>query len=153
MWVNIGSGDGLVPSVSAWQHQAITWTNVDLPSAESSNIPMRSVSPQISQPSVTQSILKITWSKISFKYPRNQSVNTLGSGDMILIYISDQGLHFGSGNDWWPPLLTWINFNPSMLIHSTLYNGCNCLSILGLKLNDVNKRGPSCLAAQLASSQ
>ena len=28
IWVNIGSGNGLLPD--AWRHQAITWTNVDL---------------------------------------------------------------------------------------------------------------------------
>ena len=61
-----------------------------------------------------------------------------------------------------PLLLTWNNFNPSMdcylpgkvwdeityafmnfigAIHPTLYNGCNYLSMLELKLNQVSKRG------------
>ena len=30
--VNIGSGNVWVPSVVAWRHQAINWTNVDLSS-------------------------------------------------------------------------------------------------------------------------
>ena len=30
------------------------------------------------------------------------------------------------------------------LFHPTLYNGCNYLSMLGLKLNHVSKRGPLC---------
>ena len=39
-----------------------------------------------------------------------------------------------------PLLLTWFNFNPSI----PLYNGCDYLSMLGLKLNHVSKRGPRC---------
>ena len=31
---------------------------------------------------------------------------------------------------------------PTPELHPTLYNGCNYLSMLGLKLNHVSKRGP-----------
>ena len=51
-----------------------------------------------------------------------------------------------------PILLTWFHFNPIMdkLIHPTFYNGCDYLSMVGLKLNHVSKRGycgptPICL--------
>ena len=55
--------------------QAITWTNVDL-SVRSSDIHLRAISWDISQPSITKPCLKIIWSKNSFKTPRGQWVNT-----------------------------------------------------------------------------
>ena len=33
--------------------------------------------------------------------------------------------------------------------HPTHHNGCNCLSILEFKLNEVSKRGPSCYATEM----
>ena len=53
IWVNIGSDNpGLL-------HQAITWTNVELSSARSSGIHLRSIPQEIPQPSVTEISLKI----------------------------------------------------------------------------------------------
>ena len=40
IWVDIGSGNGLFNFV-AWWHQAITWTNADLPSIEIRRIHQR----------------------------------------------------------------------------------------------------------------
>ena len=48
----------------AWRHQAITWTNVDLPSVRSIGIHLSIISQEILQPSIT----KISW-KIAFKFP------------------------------------------------------------------------------------
>ena len=58
IWVNIDSGNEWLV---AWQHQAITWTKVDLPSVRSIGIHLSTISQEILQPSVT----KISW-KISF---------------------------------------------------------------------------------------
>ena len=43
----------------AWRHQAITWTNVDLSSLWSSDVHLRAISLEISQPSATKINLKI----------------------------------------------------------------------------------------------
>ena len=54
----------------AWWHQAITGTNVDLSSVRSSDIHLRVISQDVTQPSITKINLKITYlSKISFKSP------------------------------------------------------------------------------------
>ena len=39
----------------------------------------------------------------------------------------------------YPLLIEWID-----KVHPTLYNGCNYLSMLGLKLDHVSERGPRC---------
>ena len=62
--VNIGLGNDLLPGkkkkrLVAWRHQAITWTNVDLPSLKSCDVHLRAISLDISQPSVTKISLKI----------------------------------------------------------------------------------------------
>ena len=44
----------------AWQHQAITWTSVDLSSVRSSDNHTRAVSEEIPQPSISKIIMKIT---------------------------------------------------------------------------------------------
>ena len=46
--------------VGAWRHQAITWTNVDLPSVRSNENHLRAISQEISQSSITKISLKIT---------------------------------------------------------------------------------------------
>ena len=45
----------------AWQHQAITWTNVDWSSVKFSDIHIRAISQEVPQPSVTKIHLKITY--------------------------------------------------------------------------------------------
>ena len=55
-WVNIGSGNGLL-------HQAITWTNVDLPSVRYIGIHFHTILQEILQPSITKISWKITFLK------------------------------------------------------------------------------------------
>ena len=55
IWVNIGSG--------TWRHQAITWTNVDWSSVESSDIHIRAISQEMPQLSITKIHLKTTYLK------------------------------------------------------------------------------------------
>ena len=47
IWVNIGSGNGLL-------HQAITWTNVDWSSVKSCDIQIRAISEEMPQVSITK---------------------------------------------------------------------------------------------------
>ena len=47
----------------AWRHQAITWTNVDLSSVRSCDIPLGAISQKISQPSIIVIGLKSTHRK------------------------------------------------------------------------------------------
>ena len=56
IWVNIGSGNGLLPDGT----QAITWTNVDLWSVRSSYIHLMVISQEIHQSSMTKINMKIT---------------------------------------------------------------------------------------------
>ena len=65
IWANIGSGNGLF----AWQHQAITWTNFDWSSAKSNDIRIRAISQEMSQPSITEIRLKITYLKFHYNFP------------------------------------------------------------------------------------
>ena len=39
----------------------------------------------------------------------------------------------------------YANFWEWDILHPTLYNGCSYLSMLGIQLNHVNKRGPEIL--------
>ena len=48
----------------AWQHQAITWTNVEFSSLRSNDIHMKAILQETPQPSVTEISLKITWNFI-----------------------------------------------------------------------------------------
>ena len=45
----------------AWQHQAITWTNVDLILVKSSDIRLRKISLKEPQLSITKISLKVTY--------------------------------------------------------------------------------------------
>ena len=53
----------------AWRHQAITWTNVDLSSLRSSDVHLRAISLEISQPSVTKISLKIFFLRFYWNLP------------------------------------------------------------------------------------
>ena len=56
--------------LGAWRHQAITWTNVDLSSARSSDIHLRASSQEIiTQPSITEIIWKIKYLKFHSNSP------------------------------------------------------------------------------------
>ena len=53
----------------AWRHQAIIWTNVDLWSLRSSDVHLRAISLEISQPSVTKISLKIIFLRFYWNLP------------------------------------------------------------------------------------
>ena len=67
IWVNIGSGNGLLPE---WRHLAITWTSVDLSSVKSSDIHWR----EIAQPLITKIILKINNLKFHSNLPEDNEL-------------------------------------------------------------------------------
>ena len=56
-------------STVAWQHQAITWTNVDLSWVRSSGLHLRAILQETPQPSVTKISLKITYLKFCSNLP------------------------------------------------------------------------------------
>ena len=60
--------------VVAWWHQAITWTNFDLPSVRSIGIHLSTILQEMLQPSITKISWKITFLKISLNYSRGQWV-------------------------------------------------------------------------------
>ena len=53
----------------AWQHQAITWTDVDWLSVKSNDINIRAISQEMPQPSITKICLKITQLKFLSNFP------------------------------------------------------------------------------------
>ena len=53
----------------ACQHQAITWTDVDLSSVRSSDIHLRAVSQEIPQPLIVKTSLEITYLKFHSNLP------------------------------------------------------------------------------------
>ena len=74
-----------------------------------SDIHIRANSQDMPQPSITKIHLKITWSKISFKFPRGQWVNPFWHSDarcdiVMLILVS-----ISSGNDWQHQAITWTS--------------------------------------------
>ena len=56
------------PSDAIW-HQAITWTNVNWSSVESSDIHIRAVSQEMPQPSISKICLKIACLKFHSNFP------------------------------------------------------------------------------------
>ena len=65
VWVNIGSGNGLLPDGTKPSPKTI----VDLSSAKSSGIHMTAISQEMSQPSITKISLKITFLKLLWNLP------------------------------------------------------------------------------------
>ena len=53
----------------AWRHQAITWINVDWSSVKSSDVQIRAISQEMSQPSIIEICLKITCLKFHSNFP------------------------------------------------------------------------------------
>ena len=73
-----GSGSTLAQLMACcWWHQAITWTHVDLSWVRFSNIRLWTISQETPQPSITKISLKNYLSKIAYKSPRGQWVNSL----------------------------------------------------------------------------
>ena len=67
----------------AWRHQAITWTNVDWSSVKSSDIHIRAISKEMTQPSITKICLKITCLKCHSNFP---GVNELISCGLMYMH-------------------------------------------------------------------
>ena len=67
IWVNIGSGNGLLPDG--------TWTNVDSSSVKSIDIHMGAISQEIPQPSITKISLNITYLKFYSNLPGANELN------------------------------------------------------------------------------
>ena len=55
--------------LTAWQHWAITWTNVDLLPVKSNDFHLRAISEEIPQPSLVKHTLKITYLKFHSNLP------------------------------------------------------------------------------------
>ena len=64
----------------AWRHQAITSTNVDLSSLWSSDVHLRAISLEISQPSVTKISLKIIFLRLYWNLP--------GTNELIQVTVA-----------------------------------------------------------------
>ena len=96
----------------AWQHQAITWTNVDWSSVKSSDINIRAISQEMSQPSITKICLKITCLKFHSNFPgsneltqlhgrnKKHDVNIRQDFTTVFLYIEqvDKGRHQSMSN-------------------------------------------------------
>ena len=83
----------------AWWHQAITWTNVDLSSLRSSDVHLRAISLEISEPSVT----KIRLNFFLLKSPRDQRVKHLKDFTKvtwIVAWSSGISLALCGGGEW-----------------------------------------------------
>ena len=67
IWVNIGSGNGLLPDNTI--DQAITLTNIEWSSVKSSDIHIRVISQEMPQPSATEFRLKILYLEFNSNFP------------------------------------------------------------------------------------
>ena len=70
VFVKFGSGNDL----NAWQHQAITWTNVDLSSVWSCGIYLRTIPLEMFKISITKLHLKIKYSKSQPHLPEDNEL-------------------------------------------------------------------------------
>ena len=71
----------------AWQHQAITWTNVDLSSLRSRDVHLTAISLEISQPSVTKISLKSIFLRIYWNLPGANELNNRGERIYIWTHV------------------------------------------------------------------
>ena len=73
---------------NAWQHQAITWTNVDLSSVRSCIIHLRTLSKEALKVPISKASLKIEFSKLHPNPPgANELIVYHGIYPFILVYI------------------------------------------------------------------
>ena len=75
----------------AWRHQAITWTNVDWSSVKSSDIHIRTISQEMSQPSIIK-IPRGQWVKYYYILLCGVFINSLCPG--IVIWRHKAGQHW-----------------------------------------------------------
>ena len=89
--------NSLTPSDTIWRHisgsalaQAITWTNVDLPSVRSIGIHLSTILQDILQPSLTKISWKITFLKFLWNLlGANELMHRMYTGTVALIYFID----------------------------------------------------------------
>ena len=94
----------------AWQHQAITWTNVDLSSVRSIDNRLWAISRKISQPTMTLHSLKNSYSKL-FPFVVDFShfpVIMSSNGAKYLFIFLQNKLYFGKEK---------VNVFPTILLH------------------------------------
>ena len=87
-WVNIGSGNGCV----CWWHQAITWTNTDLPYVVSSDFHQRTISFETSQPSITKIGLTTIYLKVHSNHPGPNELRNHSADNAVI--ENKRHLHF-----------------------------------------------------------
>ena len=76
----------------AWQHQAITWTNIDLSSVRSSNILLGIISHKIPQPLIIEISLKITCLNFYSNLP--------GANELIYTIHTKYHHHYSYDDEW-----------------------------------------------------
>ena len=81
IWVNIGSGNGLVPDGTKPLPEPM------LTFLQSSDIHIRAISQEMSQPSVTKIRLKITYIKFYWNSPGANELTESGLGIWQCIYV------------------------------------------------------------------
>ena len=86
IWVNIGSGNGLLPDGT----KPFTWTNVDWSSVKSSDIHIRAISQEMPQPSIPKISFKITYLKFYSNFP--------GASELRVWSIIRKGRHYFKKN-------------------------------------------------------
>ena len=107
---NICSGNGLLPDGTK---QAITFTNVDLSSLRYSDVHLRAISPDMSQPSVTKISLNIIFLRFYWNLP---GANELNSHSKIHCSPNVNTYSEGSVKDKDAVMHTWINMASIWLI-------------------------------------
>ena len=76
----------------AWRHQAITWINVDLSSLRSCDVHLRTISLEISQPSVPKISLKIIFPGFYLNLPGANELTLPVWGLTGFLFMAEQGL-------------------------------------------------------------
>ena len=68
-WLKVATTLEKPPTPSHWQHQAITWTNIDWSLVKSSDSHIRAISKEMLQPAIAKMGLKITYIKFHSNFP------------------------------------------------------------------------------------
>ena len=75
----------------AWRHQAITWINVEVSALRSSDVHLKAISLEISQPSVTKISVKIIFLRFYWNLPGANELTTC-IGCVVRIHMSAIGV-------------------------------------------------------------
>ena len=84
-WLKVATTLEKPPTPSHWQHQAITWTNIDWSLVKSSDSHIRAISKEMLQPSITKIGLKITYIKFHSNFPGANELTHWGRDKMAAI--------------------------------------------------------------------